>query len=103
MENRSEFFSRIRLVYKRSSTVTKVLVLCAVVLSTVALTGLHLAIADAQAQTEAIRNHAAQLEQENQRLEQKIDALGSMESVEQIARDELGLADPDSVIFQPQN
>ena len=44
---------------------------------------------------------AAQLEQENDRLQDKIDILGSVDSVEQIAREQLGLEYPSGIIFNP--
>ena len=94
-------FSRIRLVYQRSSTLTKVLVLVAVVLSTVTLLGLRSMILETKAQNAALLDQAAQLEQENEKLEQKIDSLGSLDSVIEIARDELGLEDPDTVVLVP--
>ena len=93
--------SRIRLVYKRSSTLAKVLVLSAVVLSTVTLLCLRSLILEAEAQNAAILSQAAQQEQENAKLEQKIDSLGTLDSVIQIAKDELGLEEPDTVILVP--
>ena len=95
--------SRVRLVYKRSSTLTKVMVLCAIVLSTAALLTLHWILADTQAQTDALRSQAAQLEQENSKLEEQIDALGSVDSITDIAENELGLVDPDTIVIQPED
>ena len=95
--------SRVRFVYKRSSTLTKVLVLSAVVLSTVTLLGLRSRIQKADAQIAAQQAQISQEQQENEDLEQKIDALGTLEGVEQIARDELGLEDPDTVILVPES
>lgn len=96
-------YSRVRFVYKRSSTLTKVLVLSAVVLSTVTLLGLRSRIQKADAQIAAQQAQISQEQQENEDLEQKIDALGTLEGVEQIARDELGLEDPDTVILVPES
>ena len=102
MAHQNKKYSSIRLVYKRSSTLTKVLVLFAVVLSTVALLGLRGLILEAEAQNAAVLNQAAQLEEENAELEQKIDSLGTLDGMMQIARDELGLEDPNTVILVPQ-
>lgn len=95
-------YSRIRLVYKRSSTLAKVLVLSAVLLSTVTLLCLRGLILEAEAQNAAVLSQAAQKEQENAKLEQNIDALGTLDSVIQIAQDALGLEEPDTVILVPQ-
>lgn len=101
MERLMNMLSRIRLVYKRSSVLTKTLVLVALVVSITALLLLRSAIADSRAQAEAWRNQAAQLEQENSRLEQSIGSLGSVDGIKDIARDELGYVDPDTVVLQP--
>ena len=102
MEQQGKKFSRIRLVYKRSSTLTKVLVLVAVVLSTVALLSLRGLILETEAKNAALLQQAAQLEGENAQLEQNIDSLGTLDSVIRIARELLGLEDPDTVILVPQ-
>ena len=95
--------SRIRLVYKRSNTLTKVAVCAAIVLSTAALLTLRSAALDAQADREALQQEAQRLEQEQNQLNDKLDSLGSADSVEQIAKDELGLVDPDTIIITPGN
>ena len=94
---------RVRLVYKRSSNVTKIVVLCAIVLSTVTLLILGSVIRDTRARTEALRTQASRLEQSNNRLEELIDSLGTVAGIEQIAREKLGLVDPDSVIITPES
>ena len=43
------------------------------------------------------------LEQENKDLETKISILGSVQSVEQIAQEELGLVSPDTIIINPNS
>lgn len=103
MEGKSVQRAQIRVIYKRSSTLTKALLLAAVVLSTVALLSLGHVIAEADAQNQALLDQAAQLEGENAQLEQNIDGLGSVDSAMQIARDELGLVDPDTIILTPGN
>lgn len=102
MAKLAEMLSRIRIVPQRSSTLTKTVVLVAVVLSMAALLALGAAINNYRAQAQALKDQAAQLEQENEQLEENIEDLGSADSVEQIARDELGLVDPDTVVIQPE-
>ena len=98
-----QMLSRIKLVNKPSSRMTKVAVCVAVALSVVALLVLRSAALDAQAKADAWRERAQQLEQENERLQDQIDKLGSLESIEQIAKDVLGLVDPDTIVIQPEN
>ena len=95
-------FSRIRLVYRRSSTLLKCVVLTAIVLSTVALLTLRFAILDAKKEASALQNEAAALEQENKSLAEKIKDLGTVESIKELAGKLLGLVDPDTVIFLPE-
>lgn len=95
-------FRRVRLVYRRSSTLLKCVVLATIVFSTLALLTLRFAILDAQKQSEAMRAEAAKLEQENQELSRSIAQLGTVQSVTELAGKLLGLVDPDTVIFLPE-
>lgn len=101
MSNRKNPFSRIRLVYRRSSTLLKCAILAVIVLSTAALLTVHFTIAQTQRNTEALRRQAAQLEQENRQLTQAIAEIGSVQSIKRIAMEELGLVDPNSRFFDP--
>lgn len=101
MKKRNNPFSNIKLVYRPGKALTKIALLGVIVLSTVALVTLQAAIQRSQDRAEAVRAQAAALEQENRELEQDIDALGSKESILDIAEDELGLVDPDTVVYVP--
>ena len=94
---------RFKLKIKRSSRSTKIAVCGAIVVSVISLLALHASTQDAQAQVEAWKTKAQQLEQEKNRLEDKIANLGTLEGIKDIAQDELGLVDPDSVILEPEN
>lgn len=93
----------VKLVYKRSSNVTKIVVLCAIVICMVALIILGGAIREAESRNEALQSQASRLEQDNNRLSSLIDKLGTVEGIKQYAREKLGLVDPDSVIITPSN
>lgn len=98
-----QMIKNIRLVRARSSKLTKTAICLAIVLSTVALLALHAATLHAKAQAEALKDQAQQLQQDNDRLESNIDGLGSLEGAGQIAKEELGMVDPDTVIIKPEN
>lgn len=98
---RGNLFGRIRLVYRRSPTLLKCVVLVAIVLSTVALVALRSSILETRQKEEELRAQAALLEQENSRLEQSIAELGTVQSIKQIAGEKLDLVDPDSAFFNP--
>lgn len=93
---------RTRFVYRQSSNFTKTVVATALLLSIVALVSLGIATHNAKQQAKALADQAAQLEQENGELQDNIDALGSADSVDQIAKDELGLVDPDTIVVRPE-
>lgn len=97
-----DFFSRIQFVYQRTRNATKIVVILALVLCTGALITLRLAMNDLENRTEKLRGRAVALEQENADLEENISQLGSVQSVVEIAEEELGLVQPGTVIYQPE-
>lgn len=102
MERIAEFLSRIKIEYRRSRPLTKMVAVAAIALSMVALLTLSWAKYDVQKQTQEMMGEAARLEQENAQLEKKIDALGSVQSAEQIAQEELGMVSPDTVLIDTE-
>ncbi len=101
MAAKSNPFSRIRLVYRRSSPLLKCVVLATIILSTAALIVLRISLQSAKDRQAELQAQAAQLQEENRRLTQSIAELGTVESVKRIATLELGLVDPDSQFFTP--
>ena len=90
---------KIRIVYRRAPLTVKALVLSALVLSIMTLTVLRIALQSTEKQLESARAEAQILEQENDRLRKSISQLGTVQSVESLATELLGLVDPDTVIF----
>ena len=101
MTNRKNPFRRIRLVYRRSSTLLKCVVLATIVLATVALLTIRFSIQQTKQQAEQDRVLAAQLEQENRELTENIAMAGTVESIKRIATEELDLVDPEAEFFIP--
>lgn len=93
---------RIRLVYRRSSNTLKIVVIAALVLGTLSLLMLRGAILRMEQKTEELRQQAAVLEQENEKLEKSISQLGTVQSITELAEQLLGLVDPNTVIFSPE-
>ena len=92
----------IKFKYRRSSTITKVVILLTVVLSIAALLMLHYAITTTENATEELRQEAIGLEQEKSRLELYIQELGTIQGIIRLAQEKLGLIEPGSVIIQPE-
>ena len=80
----------------------KVALVALIVLSIGALMALRWVHNGIQAQTQLKREQAAAMEGANADLQEKIDNIGSVQSIRQIAQDELGLADPDTVLIHPE-
>ena len=97
-----QLLSSIRLVYRKTSTLTKIVVSTALVLSMAALLMLHGAIDATQKDTEELRQQAIALEQEQHQLEQYEKEKGTIQEVIRIAMERLGLVEPDSVVIQPE-
>jgi len=91
-----------QLVFQSTSPLLKVVVTALIVFSMAALLALAWVRSGINARIQELKRDAASLEQENRELEEKIGELGSMDSLQDIAREELGLVDPDTIVIQPQ-
>lgn len=103
MADFGKILSRVQLGRRRSSNVTKIIVTASIVLSMMALIALRVSMNDLQNRTEKLTGRAAALEQANRDLESHIANLGTVKSVVEIAEEELGLVQPDTVIFKPES
>ena len=95
-----------KVIFRSGSLALKIIVAVLIVFSMAALAALRWVHTGIQARTGELRDEeAAALEHQNSELEEKIGELGSVKSVEDIARSELGLADPNTLILdlQPQS
>lgn len=101
MERLRKFLSRIRLVYRRSSTLLKCVVAATLVLATIALLVIRGSVLEYQKRTDELRKEAAALEAQNQQLQEDMGQQNTVEGILKIAREKLGLVDPDSIIFEP--
>lgn len=98
MKKRKNSLGNVRFVYRPGSVWIKIALLAVLVLSTAALITIHTAIDRSQRKYEALRNEAITLEQENQALQEDIDALGSRDSIIEIAGKQLGLV-PNIILY----
>ena len=80
----------------------KAVLIVLIVLSMAALVALRWVHNGIQPATQRKTAQAAAMEGENADLQEKIDNIGSVQSIRQIAQDELGLADPDTVLIHPE-
>lgn len=101
MRKLRSILKRIRIKYRRSSSLTKTVVLSTIVVCMAALLVIGWRVDAAIADYDAKKDLAAQLEQEQNKLNENIDNLGSADSVDQIAKDELGMVPGDAVVITP--
>lgn len=92
-------FSRVRLVFRRSKPLTKMIVAIAIVLSMVALISLGVATRAAKERAAELQQQVSALEQKNEALQQDISQLGTIESLQKLARELLDLVVPGTVFF----
>ena len=93
---------KVKIVFRSSSRLLKLVVTVLIVFSLAALLALAWVRGGIAGQIQKLKEEAAAMEQENQELQDKIDDLGSVQSVQDIAREELGLVDPDTIVIQPE-
>lgn len=91
-----------RLVFRSSSMALKLAMTVLIVFSMTALAALFWVRTGIQNQVEALRQEAIGLVEDNHTLQEKTDNLGSVQSMLDIAREELGLVDPNTVVIQPE-
>ena len=88
-------------VLRSSPLALKILLVIVTVLSILALVALRHVHLSIQAYTEEIREEAADLEYTNSELKKKVDDPNSAQNIADVARDELGLVDPNTIIIEP--
>ena len=85
--------------FKRSSLLTKILILALVVYATVTLVSLQAQVTEKNAEAEVLQSQIDTEKQENFRLEQAIDNLDTQEGIEAVARQKLGMVSRGEIVF----
>ena len=94
-----EKYMNVRLEFGKSSILLKTAVTAAIALSTVVLITMRLNTWQAEEKIHELQQRAAILQMENEKLQQKLDQLDTVEGIRTIAAEELGLVDPETIIF----
>ena len=103
MEAQTNSVRKIKLVVRPSSPLLKIVLVVLIVFSTAALISLSWVRQNILAKTEAMRQESQTLVAENAELREKIAELDTVQSVQDIAREELGMVDPDTVVIVPNS
>lgn len=83
----------------KSSLLVKLVILILVVYATVTLVSLRKQITEKNEQEAILNSSIAATQQENNRIQDFIDALGTDAGVEAVARDKLGMVDEGDIVF----
>lgn len=83
----------------KSSLLVKLVILILVVYATVTLVSLRKQITEKNEQEAILNSSIAATQQENNRIQDSIDALGTDARVEAVARDKLGMVDEGDIVF----
>ena len=92
----------VQIKIRRSKPITKIVVIVAIVLFTVALLTLRWVQSDIQRNTQEMKDEASQLIEENKALDEKIENADSVQGIMDIAESELDYVDPDTTFYEPQ-
>ena len=86
--------------FVKSSLLVKLVILILVVYATVTLVRLRSQINDKNAEAAELTSSIASAQQENNRLQDSIDALGTENGLEDVARDQLGMVKEGEIVFE---
>ena len=103
MAKRKNPLKNAKIVVRQSPASLKIILIVLILFGMVTLAALRWVHTGILEETENLRQEASGLEYANSQLEQKTNELGSVKSLEDIAREELGLVDPNTVIIDPQS
>ena len=91
----------VKIVVRPSTPLLKIIIIVFILFAMAALAALSWVRTSIQNRTEDLRAEAADLEYENRALTDKIEDIGSVQSVQDIAEGELGYINPDTVLITP--
>ena len=87
---------------RRAPNMLKIVLIALILFSIGALVALRWVHNGIQNEIEALTDEAAAIEHANTVLEEKKEEIGSVQSIQDIAQEELGLVDPDTILIDPQ-
>ena len=102
MAEKEHPLKNVKIVARPSPPALKVVLILLIVLSMAALVTLRLVHNGIQQEIQNLKDEAADVEYANSELEQRLKDPDSVQNVMDIAKEELGLVDPDTVLIDPQ-
>jgi cell division protein FtsL len=102
MEEKKNPLKNVKVVVRPSPAALKVLLILVIAFSMAALLTLRLVHNGIQEEIENLKDEAAEFEYANSELDQRLEDPDSIENVQNIAREELGMVDPNTVLIDPR-
>ena len=93
---------QVKVELRPASNFLKIILILLILFSIVALVALRWVHNGILTQIDELKEEASGLEYANEVLEQKTEELGSVQSIQDIAKEELGLVDPDTILIDPE-
>ena len=93
---------KVKVEIRPTSNILKIILTVLILFSIVALIALRWVHNGILTQIDELKEEASELEYANEELDQKTQELGSVQSIEDIANEELGLVDPDTILIDPE-
>lgn len=93
---------KINVEIRPASPALKIVLILLIVCSIAALVALRWVHNGILQQTQELKDEAAGVEYANEELIEKTENLGSVQSIQDIAQEELGLVNPDTILIDPQ-
>ena len=92
-----------KVVVRQSPAALKIILIVLILFSIASLAMLRWVHNGILTETENLRDAASALEHANTELAERTEELGSVQSIQEIAQEELGLVDPNTVILDPHS
>lgn len=99
MSQQTHSKTKYKVVFRPSKAIIKVALLGVLVLSSTALIAIHSTVSANETRARELEQQEQRLEQENDKLREYNEKQGSEEGVQQVAQEEQGMVDPDTVIY----
>ena len=93
---------KVKVEVRPTSNILKIILTVLILFSIVTLIALRWVHNGILTQIDDLKEEASELEHANDELEEKTQELGSVQSIEDIAQEELGLVDPDTILIDPE-
>ena len=92
----------VKVEVRPASNILKIILILLILFSIVALVALRWVHNGILTQIDELKDEASGLEHANAELDRKTEELGSVQSIQDIAKEELGLVDPATILIDPE-